>query len=137
MSEKPYGLAVRAVILDDQGRCLLLRRSGLSKHFAEKWEWPGGKVDEGEAFDEALRREVLEETGLEVSLAGVVGAAGFEMEHVQVAMLCLEAKLTGGTLLISEEHDQHAWVNIVEVPQWDLTEVMKELAEALAEKHRP
>ena len=93
-------------------------------------------MDEGEAFDEALRREVREETGLEVALAGVVGAAGFEMEHVRVAMLCLEAKLTGGTLRISEEHDQHAWVHIAELPQWDMTEVMKDLAEILVEKYR-
>jgi len=47
---KPFRLAVKAVIFDDQQRCLLLRRSAINHHFVGCWEWPGGKVDEGEDF---------------------------------------------------------------------------------------
>jgi 8-oxo-dGTP diphosphatase len=136
MPGKPFGLAVRAVILDEQGRCLLLRRSPTNKHFVGQWEWPGGKADAGEAFDAALRREVREETGLEVEPVGVVGAVGFEVDKVQVAVLCMEARLTGGELALSHEHDQHAWVPPAELARWELTSVLKELAEVYAAKKR-
>ena len=130
MPEKPFKLAVRAVMLDEQGRCLLIRRSNVCKHFVGQWEWPGGKVDEGETFDVALLREVHEETGLEVELLDVVGAFGTEMAEVRLAVLCIEAKLLGGTLRLSEEHDDRAWVPIANVPEWDLTGGLKELAES-------
>ena len=130
MSEKPFRLAVRAVIRDEQGRCLLLRRSNVCRHFVGKWEWPGGKVDDGEAFDVALRREAREETGLEIAPVGVVGAISLEMADVRLAVLCMEAELVGGTLHLSEEHDRHSWVPAAEMPQWDLTSGLKELAEA-------
>ncbi|MCX6901615.1 MAG: NUDIX domain-containing protein [Verrucomicrobia bacterium] len=134
MSEKPFRLAVRAVIRDEQGRCLLLRRSPVNKGFVGQWEWPGGKADPGEAFDEALCREVREETGLEIELLGVVGAFDFEMPQVRVAMLCMEAKLAGGTLRLSEEHDAHEWVPAAEVPNRNLVPRLKELAAIYAEK---
>lgn len=128
MSAKPFRLAVRAVIRDEQGRCLLLRRSPVNKGFVGQWEWPGGKADPGESFDEALRREVREETGLEIELLGVVGAFDFEMPQVRVATLCLEARPVGGALRLSEEHDELAWVPAAEVPGWKILDVMKELA---------
>jgi 8-oxo-dGTP diphosphatase len=130
MSDKPFKLAVRAVIKDEQGRCLLIRRSNVCKHFVGQWEWPGGKVDEGETFDLAILREVREETGLEITLTGVVGVTEMEVEKVRVAVLCMEAKLTGGTFTLSEEHDMFKWVPIEEMLRLDLTEVLKELAES-------
>jgi 8-oxo-dGTP diphosphatase len=75
MSNKLYRLAVRAAILDGQGRSLLLRRSEVCKHFVGQWEWPGGKVDDGETVDVALRREVREETGPGASSAWNDGPA--------------------------------------------------------------
>lgn len=51
-----------------------MRRSPLSKNYPGHWDLPGGKVDAGESFDVALAREVSEETGLRVSLTGVIGA---------------------------------------------------------------
>jgi len=134
MAEKPYRLAVRAVIVDDDGRCLLIRRANTCKHFVGKWEWPGGKVDDGETFDVALRREVREETGLEVEPTTVVGAIGFEMEAVRVAVLCLEARLVGGELALSDEHDGHAWAPAAELLQWELTNGLEELAKAYVAK---
>ena len=73
MSNKPFCLVVRAVIRDEQGRCLLLRRSSACKTFVGMWEWPGGKADPGETFEETVRREVGEETGLEIKLTDVAG----------------------------------------------------------------
>lgn len=132
MSEKLFRLAVRAVIRDEQGRCLLLRRSPANKGFVGQWEWPGGKTDPGEAFDEALRREAREETGLEIELLGVVGAFDFEMPQARVVTLCMEARPVGGALRLSEEHDESAWVPAAEVPDWKILDVMKGLASIYA-----
>ena len=78
MTRKPFRLSAKVLILDAEGRCLLLRRSRASRANAGKWEFPGGKVDAGESFEEALMREVEEETGLRIGLRRVLGAAQAE-----------------------------------------------------------
>lgn len=107
---KPFSMAVKAVILNDKGRCLLIRRSAHNKNFAGCWEWPGGKLDPGESFATGLEREVMEECGLTVELTALAGAMEFEMPAVRVVLLCMEARLTGGTMSLSEEHDEAAWI---------------------------
>jgi len=89
---KPYKLAVKAIICDSAGRCLLIRRSQANQHFVGKWEWPGGKVDAGEDLSAALTREVREETALEVEVTGLAGAVHYEMPKVHVILLCLAAR---------------------------------------------
>ena len=71
---KPFRLTVKAVLLNDQQCCLLVRRSAYNRNFVGCWEWPGGKVDEGEDFATALLREAREETGLEVQITALAGA---------------------------------------------------------------
>src|SRR5690606_21176882 len=101
---KPFSMAVKAVICDDQGRCLVIRRSTHNRSFVGCWEWPGGKLDPGEDFTDGLRREVMEECGLEVELTGLAGAMEFELPATRVVLLCMEARPVGGTLRLSEEH---------------------------------
>jgi 8-oxo-dGTP diphosphatase len=62
---------VGAVVFDDAGRLLLIRR-GHDPH-AGLWSLPGGRVEDGETLEQAVRREVREETGVDVSVGGVVG----------------------------------------------------------------
>lgn len=114
MPAKPYSLAVKAVALDDQNRCLLIRRSGSNRHFVGCWEWPGGKVDAGEDFATAVVRETREETSLEVEITGLVGATTFEMPAVHVVLLCMEVRIIGGQIRLSEEHDTFDWVPLSE-----------------------
>lgn len=120
-SEKPYRLAVKAVIFDFQNQCLIIRRSPACRHFVGFWEWPGGKADEGEDFASALIREVREETGLEVEICGFAGATCFEMTAVYMVLLCLETRLLGGELRMSEEHDQFFWVPLSELERYSFT----------------
>ena len=120
--EKPFSLAVKAVILDAGGQCLLIRRSPANLHFVGTWEWPGGKVDPGEDFASAVVRETREETGLEVAITGLAGATHFEMPKVNVVVLCMEARIISGEIRLSDEHDQYRWIALSELNRWPMPE---------------
>lgn len=120
MAGKPFGLVMKAVIVDEQGRTLLIRLSKANKNFTGKWEWPGGKVDPGEGVAVAAIREAKEETGLDVELTAVAGVAQYEMPKAFVAMLCMEARIIGGTLTLSDEHDAYQWVHLSKLHEIEL-----------------
>jgi 8-oxo-dGTP diphosphatase len=111
MSEKPWRLSVKVLIRDDKGCCLLLKRSMNSKGNPGKWEPPGGKIDQGESFETALLREVIEETGLAISIQHVAGTAESELPKIKVVHLILEGKVESGKLHLSDEHTAHMWVD--------------------------
>jgi 8-oxo-dGTP diphosphatase len=73
---KPTVRVVAAVIYDDRRRVLVTQRMA-GKTLAGFWEFPGGKVESGESDAVALRRELREELGVQVSAAH----AAIELEH--------------------------------------------------------
>ncbi|HMP75219.1 MAG TPA: NUDIX domain-containing protein [Kiritimatiellia bacterium] len=126
MTDKPYGLAVKAVLTDEQGRCLLIRRSPHNRSFVGQWEWPGGKVDPGEDFAEAAVREAKEESGLDVELTGLLGATSFEVPKLHIVLVCFDARVTGGELRLSDEHDAAEWVPWSRVAEFPLAESVRD-----------
>lgn len=134
---KPIRLALRAVVLDSSHRCLVLRRSAANRLFVSCWEWPGGKPDPGEEFDAALRREVREETGLEVVFTGLAGASEFELPSARIVLLCLLACQTGGELRLSHEHDAFDWVRLEDLGNRTILEAMKPILESLLKRKEP
>ncbi len=132
-----FHLSVKAVLRDAEGGVLLLRRGAQSKANAGKWDFPGGKVNAGEAFDVALRREVLEETGLEITLLGVAGVAEARIGSAHRIFLLLEAKPVDGELRLSGEHDACAWVPRADLPKQDLVRHFRGFARKYAASETP
>lgn len=106
--------AVAALIRDGEGRILLQRRADDGR-----WNLPAGAVDPGESPDEAVVREVREETGLEVRpvrVAGVFGGAGGfrhrypNGDEVEFTAIVFECAVAGGSLDDGDEETAElAW----------------------------
>jgi len=131
---KPQTLSVKVLIRDRQGRYLLIKRSMSSKANAGKWDFPGGKVDPGEDFEEALIREVAEETGLTISLHRQMGKIKAELAHKIITYVMMEGRVESGQVLLSSEHDEYAWVKDAEICSMNLVEQFRVFAEGLGNK---
>jgi 8-oxo-dGTP diphosphatase len=137
VNQKPFRLSPKIVILDSHGSILLLKRSPDSKHNSGTWEFPGGKLDPGETFDDALLREVAEETGLSVVLTRVLGAGELELPDCKVVYLFLEGSHVNGTVRLSEEHDAFVWIKPAELLQQNLSPQFRDIARNYSEKAGP
>lgn len=120
--KKPYILSIKVVIRDKEGRCLLIKRSAKSRGNPGRWDLPGGKVEKGEDFEAALKREVHEETGLSIEITGVLGACESESEDRKIAYLFMKGTAEPGEIKLSDEHEDFAWVSENELPNYDLRE---------------
>lgn len=134
MSAKPWGLSVKVMIKDDEGCCLLLKRSMSSKGNPGKWEPPGGKINQSESFDAALLREVEEETGLAISIMHVFGVSESDLPKVKVVHLILDGHLESGQLHLSEEHDAYVWVDPTQMASMDFADWFRPFAETYSKK---
>jgi 8-oxo-dGTP diphosphatase len=122
MLEKPWYLAVSAIIRNREGKVLLLKRSPDDEINPGKWDLPGGKPDPGETFDRALRREVSEETGMHVALTHVAGAGELELPDRRIAYLILACDADSEDVGLSSEHDEYGWFAPGEIQGLDLAE---------------
>lgn len=107
-------LVVGALIVDDltaRGRILAARRSEPSV-LAGGWEFPGGKVNEGEKPSEALIREVREELGVEIVLGDELQPPGGASWPINAAfeMRILFARITRGEPQPLEDHSELRWL---------------------------
>jgi 8-oxo-dGTP diphosphatase len=121
-----YGLAVRVLLADQDGKILILKRATDSKTNPGKWELPGGKVNQDESFDHALIREVYEETNLKISLEHVIGAAEQNLHIIRAVHIIMSGKIDEGELTLSSEHEGYAWVLIETLPDYELADWLQD-----------
>ncbi len=107
-----------AVVVDDEGRILLQRRSD-----SGNWALPGGAMDIGETFAQSVIREVKEETGFDVRIERIVGiysdpAHVFAYDDGEVRQefnICLACTIAGGELAVSSESTDVRFVALEDV----------------------
>lgn len=83
-ARQPVEVAV-GVLIDAQGRFLLTTRPP-GKVYAGYWEFPGGKIEPGETVEQALRRELQEELGIEIGAALPWQQEVFDYPHALVRL---------------------------------------------------
>ncbi len=98
---------VGAAIVKD-GRCLVARR-GPQMSLPGKWEFPGGKVEEGESPRQALEREILEELGLVIDARDHLATGRASTDRATVVLEVYLASVRSGSLQLLE-HDEARWV---------------------------
>jgi 8-oxo-dGTP diphosphatase len=100
---------VGAVIHDAGGRLLLVRRAHAPAQ--GRWSLPGGRVEPGETDEQALAREVAEETGLRVSVGALVGTVERDGPDDVVYVIRDHAcRVLSGTLVAGDDAAEVRWV---------------------------
>jgi len=125
-----FSLGAFAVLFDDQRRVLLCRRRDI-----DWWNLPGGGVEPGEMPDEAVIREVREETGLEVEperLSGIYGKG--DKDELVFTFVC---RVTGGCLVLTEESSQNAYFQLDALPPNTLPKHVGRIRDACAGYNQP
>lgn len=139
--EKTFGVATKGIVYKD-GKFLILLKSDSEDISPNTFEFPGGRLEFGEMLDEALKREIKEETGLDAEIEQVINAWTFTKEEkgfqlVGVDYLC---KYIGGTETLSEEHSSIEWKTFNEIisnekyPDW-LKSTLKKAQKIQTSKH--
>lgn len=121
--EKPLRCA-GALIVDDAGRIFVQRRSPHSRLFAGCWDIVGGHVEPGESVDEALRREVREETGWELTIVlGPVHELSYRgddgIDRVEEDFLVRVEGDLDRPSRTSAEHTEFRWLGPQEIDELD------------------
>lgn len=105
--------------IEREGEFLALRRAGEPQKGV--WNMPGGFVEIDESGPEAIAREVLEETGLEVQAGEVIGIFaswyGDGEDAKSIFDVAYRCRLTGGELDVSDESLEAGWFTLADFPE--------------------
>ncbi|WP_051369226.1 8-oxo-dGTP diphosphatase MutT [Psychromonas arctica] len=120
---------ISIAIVQNEQKQLLISRRQQGKHLAGKWEFPGGKVEQGEALETAMLRELKEEVGLSATQFTLFDSLNFQYDQLNLSLhFYLVSDYEGEP--VSLEGQQIKWVGVsqlceYEFPKANLTVINK------------
>ncbi len=105
-----------AVVVEDN-RILAVQRSDGMPH-PGKWEFPGGKLKEGETPEGCIRREIREELGVEIAVERLLPSVNHRYEKQTIKLIPFICTIREGTIMLSE-HQEFRWIPCGEMEMMD------------------
>ncbi|HEY5996359.1 MAG TPA: (deoxy)nucleoside triphosphate pyrophosphohydrolase [Candidatus Deferrimicrobiaceae bacterium] len=128
-------LPVTCGIIERDGKVLCTRRSA-TMSLPLKWEFPGGKINEGESPAECLRRELREELGIEAEIGSSLPPVTHAYPDLSVTLYPFLCRIAPGVSITLHEHDRAVWLDPEELPSLDWAEADVAVVDAYLQRLR-
>ncbi|MCR4580191.1 MAG: NUDIX domain-containing protein [Treponema sp.] len=113
-----------ACIAFNNGKVFIAKRQ-MKGDMGGRWEFPGGKIENGESFELAIVREMQEEFGVKVTVGEKITSGQFEHAGKECTLDVFEVKFPHDGLkdhFVLTEHDDYRWACLEEIPQLDFVD---------------
>ena len=127
--KRGYGLTMRGIIKNEKGEILILKRHPKSRTDPDTWELPGGKMKKGEFFDDALVREIKEETNLDCKVGDLAIAIQHDYPYKRTVQMIMYLDNVVGEFKISDEHTDGKYASVDEMRTLTLSSCLEKVLE--------
>lgn len=110
---------VVAGILENNKGEILIARKKKGKSLEGYWEFPGGKIEDGERPEETLTRELKEEMNIDVSVTEYVCESVYHYEKGTIRLIAYKGNITSGSIQLTD-HDKYEWIDVHELKNYKL-----------------
>lgn len=109
-------IKVVAAIIKKGSEVLITKRN--YGEFKDMWEFPGGKIEQGETKEEALHREIKEELEIEIDNLSFLTTVEYDYDTFHLTMDCYTCEVSSGNVTLSV-HNDAKWVHIKDLDSHD------------------
>ena len=103
------------LVKDDK---IIIARRGPDDKLADKWEFPGGKIEINETPEQCLKREMKEEFDIDVSVGEYLGSSIYHYDHMSIELLAYRTYWEDGEIDL-KDHDDFKWISLEQLAEFD------------------
>ena len=109
-------------------------RRKTSDYLADKWEFPGGKIKDGETPQECLKRELKEELNIQVSVGRCLGESIYHYAHGTIQLIVYQTFWEKGALQLND-HADYCWVSANRLTGFDFSPADQKFVDQIVQGH--
>jgi 8-oxo-dGTP diphosphatase len=127
--DQSYIVKVTAAILIKDNKIIIAKR-GPDDRLANKWEFPGGKIEIDETPEQCLKREMKEEFDIDVSVGEYLGSSVYKYDHIFIELLAYRTYWEDGEIDL-KDHDDFKWISLEQLTEFDFAPADRVFVEKL------
>ncbi len=125
---------ITAAVIEREGKVLIARRRR-EIGFGGIWEFPGGKVEDGETPEKSLEREIAEELGVRIRVGKFLRSVTYRSPALSIKLLAYRASIASGEFMLTD-HDEVRWVEPSELEESGFSEPDRPIVRLLVSESR-